>query len=82
MASSPMPVMTDTSSNDPSKGAAGLDTITGGKGADLLTGRAGADLSAFRADHGADIINDFEFGVDRLSMASGTHNPWVYQNHC
>ncbi|MBL6081652.1 family 16 glycosylhydrolase [Belnapia sp. T18] len=74
-----MPVITGTFGNDTLKGAAGVDTITGGTGADLMTGGAGADFFAFRAGDGADIINDFQLGVDRLSIASGTYNPWVYQ---
>ncbi|WP_157033362.1 calcium-binding protein [Belnapia moabensis] len=74
-----MPVITGTSGKDTLKGAAGLDTITGGTGADLMTGGAGADLFTFKTGDGADIINDFQLGVDRLSIASGTYNPWVYQ---
>ncbi|WP_144404486.1 hypothetical protein [Belnapia sp. F-4-1] len=74
-----MPVITGTSSKDTLKGAAAADTITGGTGADLMTGGAGADLFAFRTGDGADIINDFQLGVDRLSIASGSYNPWVYQ---
>jgi Ca2+-binding RTX toxin-like protein len=74
-----MAVITGTSARDTIKGSAGIDTIAGGAGADLMSGGAGADLFVLRAGDGADIINDFQLGVDRLSIASGTYKPWLYQ---
>ena len=73
-----MPVITGSSGSDTLKGTVGADTITGGAGADMLTGGAGADLFVFRSGDGFDTITDFQLGVDRLSIASGTYNPWVY----
>jgi Ca2+-binding RTX toxin-like protein len=74
-----MAVITGTSANDTLKGSAGIDTVTGGTGADLMIGGAGADLFVVKAGDGADIIADFQLGVDRLSITSGAYNPWVYQ---
>ncbi len=74
-----MPVITGMSGNDTLKGTAGIDTITGGTGADLMTGGAGADLFVFRTGDGKDIVNDFQLGVDRLSISSSGYTPWLYQ---
>ncbi len=47
-------------------GGAGIDTINGGAGNDVMTGGAGADQFVFSAffDGEADIITDFEDGID------------------
>ncbi len=42
------------------------DTLTGGMGQDVLTGGAGADLFVFGKGSGADVIADFEVGVDHI----------------
>ncbi|MBM2292696.1 hypothetical protein JQX09_15295 [Sulfitobacter pseudonitzschiae] len=52
-------------------GDAGADRLSGDEGADTLTGGAGADLFVFNAGDGADIITDFEDGVDRIRIATG-----------
>jgi Ca2+-binding RTX toxin-like protein len=57
---------------DEISGGGGNDTIIGGAGDDLLTGGTGADVFKFAADFGADIIFDFEVGVDKLSFATGS----------
>lgn len=53
-------------------GGAGNDTIIGGAGDDVLAGGAGADVFRFAAGSGADIIFDFETGVDKLAFATGS----------
>ncbi|EAQ24296.1 hypothetical protein ROS217_08600 [Roseovarius sp. 217] len=49
-------------------GGAGNDTINGGVGNDLMTGGSGADQFVFSAFNpgDADVITDFEDGIDRL----------------
>jgi Ca2+-binding RTX toxin-like protein len=58
--------LTGYSEGDILFGGAGDDTISGGTGADVLTGDAGADVFRFKAGHGADQIEDFSDGVDRI----------------
>ena len=70
-----MPTITGLSGSDTLKGTAGVDTITGNAGADLITGGAGADLLVFKTGDGADFVTDFQLGVDRLSVSSGTYSP-------
>ncbi|WP_295621813.1 hypothetical protein [Chamaesiphon sp. GL140_3_metabinner_50] len=56
--------------NDTINGGAGNDTIFGGAGVDLLFGGAGNDVFGFNnATEGIDKINDFEVGIDRLSIS-------------
>jgi Ca2+-binding RTX toxin-like protein len=74
-----MAVITGTSFNDTLKGSADADTITGGSGADTMTGGAGADTFVFKTGDGADFITDFQLGVDRISIASPSYTPWIYQ---
>jgi Ca2+-binding RTX toxin-like protein len=59
-------------------GNAGLDVVTGGAGNDTMYGGADADTFVFdrgllRNEEGADVISDFELGVDRIAfrMLSG-----------
>ena len=59
--------------NDPIYAGAGNDTITGGGAADTLGGQAGADTFVYVAASdsrvsAADIIVDFETGVDRIDL--------------
>jgi serralysin len=59
--------------NDPIYAGAGNDTITGGGGADTLGGQGGADTFVYVAASdsrvsAADIIVDFETGVDRIDL--------------
>ncbi|MDZ4251029.1 MAG: M10 family metallopeptidase C-terminal domain-containing protein [Sulfuritalea sp.] len=63
--------------NDTLLGGAGADTLNGGTGADRLVGGAGADVFAFAAGDGgstlaaADLLYDFEDGIDRIALAGG-----------
>lgn len=47
-------------------GKAGEDFLTGNRGGDTLTGGTEADVFIFGRVDGADVINDFEDGIDRL----------------
>jgi Ca2+-binding RTX toxin-like protein len=49
-------------------GSAGNDVIIGGSGNDTLTGGAGADTFRYGAGAGADRINDFVIGTDRIDL--------------
>ncbi|WP_309737828.1 ExeM/NucH family extracellular endonuclease [Chamaesiphon sp. OTE_20_metabat_361] len=56
--------------NDIINGGAGNDFITGGAGVDSLFGGTGADTFVFYgSNEGIDKINDFEVGIDRLSIS-------------
>jgi len=63
--------------NDVLIGDAGDDTLRGGFGHDVLTGAAGADTFVLAAGEGgrtlaaADLITDFEDGVDAIGLAGG-----------
>ncbi|TBN40411.1 hypothetical protein EYE42_08420 [Paracoccus subflavus] len=52
-------------------GAEGADTLNGGAGNDLLIGGAGADSFVFVKGGGADIIRDYQLGIDRLTVGAG-----------
>jgi Ca2+-binding RTX toxin-like protein len=54
--------------NDTIDGGTGNDTINGGAGNDVMTGGAGADVFVFSSffDGEADVITDFEDGIDRF----------------
>lgn len=51
---------------DALRGGAGADRLVGGAGADRLEGGAGADLFIFAGASGADRIEDFRPGSDRI----------------
>ena len=51
------------------KSGDGDDTLAGGAGNDVLTGEAGNDLFVFGDGTGEDVINDFQAGGDRISLA-------------
>ncbi len=51
-------------------GLAGDDILVDGHGIDTLSGGPGADLFVFTADGQADMITDFELGVDRLDLSA------------
>ena len=52
--------------NDRLIGGDGSDTLHGGYGNDVLNGGAGADVFIFQDGHGADTINGYQRGIDRL----------------
>ncbi len=52
--------------NDRLVGGDGNDTLHGGYGNDVLAGGAGADMFIFQDGHGADTINGYQRGIDRL----------------
>lgn len=56
--------------NDRISGGAGADILVDGAGVDTLTGGSGADLFIFLPDGQADIITDFERGIDRLDLSA------------
>ncbi|MCM2307985.1 MAG: hypothetical protein NDI91_11055 [Sulfuritalea sp.] len=63
--------------NDTLLGGAGADILQGGTGLDRLVGGAGADVFIFAAGDGgsnlagADMLYDFEDGIDRVALAGG-----------
>ncbi|MEO0912614.1 MAG: hypothetical protein AAFY59_06440 [Pseudomonadota bacterium] len=56
--------------NDRLEGSAGADRLVGGWGDDTLLGGADADLFAFGTVSGADVILDFETGLDVIALTS------------
>ncbi len=62
--------LTGNAGNDSLLGGLGSDTLTGGVGNDTQTGGAGADIFVVTADLGADVILDFELGVDRIDLSA------------
>ena len=57
--------------NDMVDGGAGIDIISGHRGDDVLIGRTGGDRFDFAADHGNNIIVDFEDGIDGIGLGNG-----------
>src|SRR5262249_9075982 len=59
-------------------GDQGANRITGGLGDDTMVGLAGGDVFLFDLSGGVnlgnDIIFDFQIGIDRISVAGGSHN--------
>lgn len=60
--------------NDIIRTFAGADTIEGGGGSDVLAGGGGRDVFVFSrgVNEGADRIEDFENGLDRIRLAGAT----------
>ena len=54
---------------DTLSGGAGADTFLGGAGNDQVTGGAGADRFHQRSGDGADVLTDFESGVDQIDLS-------------
>ncbi|MCZ0961364.1 CAP domain-containing protein [Paracoccus benzoatiresistens] len=52
--------------NDTLSGGAGNDVLRGGGGNDLLNGGAGADSFVFQIGGGADVVQAYQHGIDRL----------------
>jgi Ca2+-binding RTX toxin-like protein len=61
-------VLNGGNGNDRLEGDAGADMLNGGDGNDVLIGGADADIFAFATNWGADIIQDFQDGVDVIDM--------------
>ncbi|TFL18174.1 hypothetical protein [Jannaschia formosa] len=55
--------------DDTVRGGPGADRIDGGAGDDLLRGGEGGDVFIYAKGHGADVIEDFEIGSDRVEFA-------------
>lgn len=56
--------------NDTLSGGTGHDILFDGHGSDRMTGREGADLFVLAADGQADVITDFQTGLDRLDLSA------------
>ncbi|WP_207100785.1 CAP domain-containing protein [Paracoccus shandongensis] len=54
------------SGNDTLVGGEGRDILNGGAGRDLLNGGAGADSFVFQTGGGADTVQGYQHGIDRL----------------
>lgn len=51
-------------------GGAGNDILNGGGGRDVLFGEAGTDIFVFERGTSADVIGDFQVGVDRIDLSA------------
>ena len=51
-------------------GGAGSDILNGGGGRDVLFGEAGTDIFVFERGTSADVIGDFQVGVDRIDLSA------------
>ena len=56
------------SGRDALVGGTGADRLDGGTGNDRLWGGQGADVFVFQQGDGRDVVNDFQNGVDRISV--------------
>lgn len=56
-------------------GGGAADTITGNSADNVLTGNGGGDLFRFEGQWGADVITDFELGLDRLEVTGTSAAP-------
>jgi Ca2+-binding RTX toxin-like protein len=54
--------------NDLVSGDLGDDSLSGGVGADTLTGGEGNDLFFIQKDSGADVVTDFQNGIDTMQL--------------
>ena len=57
--------------NDTLWGEAGNDILNGGKGNDILVGGANNDIFVIALSNGADIVQDFQDGLDRIGLSGG-----------
>ena len=57
--------------NDTLWGEAGDDILNGGKGNDILVGGANNDVFVIALSNGADIVQDFQDGFDRIGLSGG-----------
>lgn len=60
--------------NDTLKGGAGRDGIVAGKGSDKLFGGGDADVFLFSANDGANVIGDYQDGLDKFRILTGAEN--------
>ena len=60
--------------NDTLLGGGGNDRLIGGGGNDTVTGGAGADTFVFLTHGEADVITDFQNGVDLLEIGTGVNS--------
>nr|WP_321444174.1 M10 family metallopeptidase C-terminal domain-containing protein [uncultured Cohaesibacter sp.] len=60
--------------NDILRGGAGNDIFDDDNGNDIFSGGTGADTFVFRNAGDYDIITDFEDGIDKISIATGSHS--------
>ena len=54
--------------NDLVFGDLGDDSVSGGFGADTLTGGDGNDIFLIQKDSGADVLTDFQDGIDKMKL--------------
>ncbi|GCL43887.1 lectin-like protein [Dolichospermum planctonicum] len=57
--------------NDTLWGEAGNDILNGGKGNDILVGGTNNDIFVIALSNGADIVQDFQDGLDRIGLSGG-----------
>lgn len=57
--------------NDTLWGEVGDDILNGGKGNDILVGGANNDIFVIALSNGADIVQDFQDGLDRIGLSGG-----------
>jgi serralysin len=57
--------------NDTLRGDSGNDTLSGSTGTDRLYGGEGRDIFIFHKGDGADRLEDFEKGIDRIQIEAG-----------
>lgn len=69
--SADMNVLLGLAGNDTLQGRGGDDVIDGGAGNDRLNGGSGGDLFVFSGASGADTIQDFAVGEDRIRLDPG-----------
>ncbi|EEW24415.1 calcium-binding protein [Rhodobacter ferrooxidans] len=62
-------MITGGTGNDSLKGDLGDDILLDGAGSDSLWGGAGADVFVLAADGVADVIRDFQVGIDRIDLS-------------
>ena len=62
--------LTGNQGDDTLLGGAGRDLLLGSGGDDVMTGGAGPDVFIFQNERGADVITDFETGVDHINFAN------------
>lgn len=66
--------------NDTIAGGGGNDVLWGQSGNDRLIGGLGADSFAFDLNAGADVIADWQNGMDRIMIRGGSYQGHVYDS--